>query len=232
MISCLCMTYGRIPLLEEAVYSFLHQDFKDAEIVIVNDHSGNEVVLEHPNVRIFNVEKRFDTLGEKRNFGVDKCQGEIISVWDDDDIYLPAHLEAAAKVLKNREHFLPDRYFRSVKNKIKTVVRLYLHPGSSYRKSLWKRVGGYPHRTAAEDRYFDLKIKKAGHGVWNKAPIRDNQITHIHRHNTGFYKLSQLDWDNRWTEAENLVEGVGTVRLNPMWRRDYAKDAKDFLSRC
>jgi len=117
----------------------------------------------------------------------------------------------------------------SLKNKIKKVVRLYLHPNSAYTKDLWNQVIGYPSRTAAEDREFDRKVKKVG--KWNKVKISPRQITHIRREQTGFYNLSQLDWDHRWDQAEGMVEAMGEVGLNPHWKRDYIQDAGNFLQR-
>ena len=59
LISCLCPTFGRCGtpwqhLLEEAVEAFLRQTDVHSELVILNDHPAQEVVFDHPRVRVVN----------------------------------------------------------------------------------------------------------------------------------------------------------------------------------
>ena len=95
MISLKCVTYGRVEFLEEQIQSFLQQDYpKDScELVIVNDYPLQHLVYDHPQVRIFNLDKTFDTIGAKENFAMQQCKGDIIVQYDDDDIALPNHLQ-------------------------------------------------------------------------------------------------------------------------------------------
>ena len=58
-VSCMCLTYGRPHLLEEAVESFLRQDYRGLkELVVVNDLSDQHLAFEHPEVRITRVGRR------------------------------------------------------------------------------------------------------------------------------------------------------------------------------
>ena len=37
-VSCICLTYGRVALLEEAIFSFLQQDYAGVkELIVLND---------------------------------------------------------------------------------------------------------------------------------------------------------------------------------------------------
>src|SRR5262245_8679210 len=60
-VSCMCLTYGRPPhLVEEAIESFLRQDYRgQKELIVLNDLFGQELRFEHPEVQIVNVGKRF-----------------------------------------------------------------------------------------------------------------------------------------------------------------------------
>ena len=65
MISVLTLTYQRHHLLEEAIQSFLLQDYKDGEMVIINDSPRTHYTFDHPQVKIYNLTERFENLSKK-----------------------------------------------------------------------------------------------------------------------------------------------------------------------
>lgn len=87
--SFVCATYRRPELLCELLYCFHAQDWPNKELVIVSDEPAQELVYDHPDVRIINWPRRMSSLGLKRNFAVSQCTGEYIFHVDDDDLYLP-----------------------------------------------------------------------------------------------------------------------------------------------
>ena len=91
LISWICVTYGRDKLLEELLYMFLNQTYKNKELIIVNDHPQINYVFNSPNVRIFNIKKRFNSLGEKRDYSKTLSNGDFIFFTDDDDVYYREH---------------------------------------------------------------------------------------------------------------------------------------------
>jgi hypothetical protein len=81
-VSCLCLTYGRPHLLEEAVESFLRQRWNgEKELIVVTDHPEQTLVYEHPEVLIVNLNRRLKTLGEKRNLSVALARHDNLLVW-------------------------------------------------------------------------------------------------------------------------------------------------------
>jgi len=67
-VSCMCLTYGRPHVLEEAIESFLRQDYDGVkELIVLNDLDCQTLRFDHPEVRMINVPSRFYTVGEKRN---------------------------------------------------------------------------------------------------------------------------------------------------------------------
>jgi GT2 family glycosyltransferase len=47
-ISYMCLTYGRPKVLEEAIESFLRQDYKgEKELVVLNDFADQTLVFDH-----------------------------------------------------------------------------------------------------------------------------------------------------------------------------------------
>ena len=116
LISCLCPTFGRCGsrwqhLLEESVESFLRQTDIHSELLILNDHSAQELVFDHPRVRVVNQPGRFRTLGEKYNALVSLASGSLLAPWEDDDISLPHRLELSRERLGERDYFNPRRYW-------------------------------------------------------------------------------------------------------------------------
>lgn len=65
-VSCICPTYGRVALLEEAIETFLRQDYPSPkELIVVNDYAGQTLYFDHPEGRVINVPQRFHSVGEK-----------------------------------------------------------------------------------------------------------------------------------------------------------------------
>jgi len=97
-ISCICVTYARPHLLEEAIHSFLLQDYAGAkELIVLNDYTPQILEFEHPEVEIINLPYRFRTVGEKMNAAVSMARYDLICLWDDDDIVLPHRLALAGQ---------------------------------------------------------------------------------------------------------------------------------------
>ena len=92
-VSCWCPTFARESLLEEALESFLQQDYPGKkELVIVNGNPDQTLVFDHPEVRIYNAKERFLTLGAKQKFTMEKCEYEFVAPWGSDDIHLSSRL--------------------------------------------------------------------------------------------------------------------------------------------
>src|SRR5262249_42827193 len=105
-VTCICPTYGRVGLLEEAIYSFLKQDYPGTkELIVVNDYEEQTLELDPPEVRIVNLPRRCHSVGEKYNAAVALASHDLLFVWHDDDFYLPHRLSLSVAC------FLPRRGF-------------------------------------------------------------------------------------------------------------------------
>src|SRR6187399_181800 len=106
-VSWKCITYGRTHLIVEMLQSFLLQeDADDSEMIIVNDYPLQKLIFDHPRVKIYNLDETFTLIGEKENFAINRCSGEIIVVADDDDIALPWHTKNIRKYFKEDTNLL------------------------------------------------------------------------------------------------------------------------------
>lgn len=88
LVSCLCSTFGRYRVLREAITCFLEQDYKNKELIILNNHPIRLAQPNLPQVRLIN-KSGFPTLGDCRNFLLNMAKGEFVRTWDDDDLYMP-----------------------------------------------------------------------------------------------------------------------------------------------
>src|SRR5215468_7743421 len=105
-VSCICLTYGRPEVLEEAIHAFLLQDYPGRkELIILNDYDGHHLTCDHADVQVVNIPKRFRTVGEKMNAAVALASHDLLFVWDDDDIFLPHRLRFSV------EHFDAQKGF-------------------------------------------------------------------------------------------------------------------------
>jgi len=106
LASAVCCTHGRMHVLPDAVRCFLDQDYPYKELIVINDHVGFPIDLEIPNdsIKIYNYDKRFPSLGAKRNAGKDLASGEYIFIWEDDDLSTPWRMSASIDALKENKY--------------------------------------------------------------------------------------------------------------------------------
>jgi GT2 family glycosyltransferase len=96
VITVLTATLGRRPeMLAEAIESVRRQTWTDWEHVIVDD--GSFSVPEVDGARVVRIEHA--GLGPARNAGLAVAGGDAVALLDDDDVWLPHHLEQVATAM-------------------------------------------------------------------------------------------------------------------------------------
>jgi glycosyltransferase involved in cell wall biosynthesis len=88
------------------------QTYENKELIVINDESNVEYKFDHPSVKIYNIEERFKSLSEKRNFSRNVVNGDYIFVTDDDDIFYRNHVTMLLK------YHLTNNDYNIVFNKI------------------------------------------------------------------------------------------------------------------
>jgi glycosyltransferase involved in cell wall biosynthesis len=244
-ISAKCITYGRVHLLEESIESFIKQDYAGKkELVIVNDYPLQKLIYNHPDVRIINLDKTFDTIGEKENFAVSQCKSDIIAVWDDDDVAMPNHLSNIAKYFVEGSDLL--HWHRGVffnEPSISAITGLG-NSGIVYSKQVWERVGGHPIENAGYDNTFVYSIRLLPDPKLVFAEPEDEDVSWFYMWGGRGYHMSGQGTDTpdkpnviqRHSEHVELERQAGRiptgdVQLNPNWKYDYKQMLKDHVSR-
>jgi hypothetical protein len=242
-ISCKCITYGRVATLEESLYSFLNQKYDgESEMVIVNDYPEQRLYFDHPKVKIINLDKTFESIGEKENFAVENCKFNTIAVWDDDDIALPNHLQ-------NINKYFPGHDLLHWKNgaavnfgKIDNLHKLG-NSGIVYTKEIWERSGKHPHENAGYDMSFVIKIKTKFNCKTINANPPDDKISWMYLWGGRSYHMSGQGNDKNNKEnvlirhkryIDNLKNAgkipTGDIELKPKWNVDYNQLLNNYLS--
>jgi glycosyltransferase involved in cell wall biosynthesis len=237
------ITYGRVEFLEESLHSFLIQDYPgEKELVIVNDYPLQKLVFDHPDVRIYNLDETFKTIGEKENYATELCRGDIICQWDDDDVAMPWHLTNVAKYFTddvNILHWNPGVFYN---NGQITDITWIGNSGIVFRKSAWEAIGGHAIENAGYDMTFVEQLNKYG-GRTFAAPPKE-EASWFYMWGGRGYHMSGMGTDT--SDRANVIERhsnhvevlrlkglipTGDVQLNSHWKVDYEQQLKDYKNK-
>lgn len=235
MISVATLTYGRTPLLEEAIESFLRQSHPDKQMVVFNSLTSQRIEFAHPLVKIINSPVRPSTLGETRNLCIEHCDGELIAVMDDDDIISRWYLAWLAARIGDLDWIRQGSKFTIRAGKVDRLGgaannQLFL------RKDAWKKVGGYPHVNSGEDVGFTKLLIQKTRGKTIACEPREAGF--IYRFAIGYANISACGRDQagRPTGMEMCERRLrqrptpkGRIVLHPGWRMDYEAMTRKWL---
>lgn len=243
MISCKMITYGRVEFLEESLHSFLIQEYDgDRELVIINDYPLQKLVFDHPLVRIINLDRTFDCLGEKENFATQQCRGDIIAQWDDDDMALPNHLSNIEKYFTKDSDLL--HWHNAIMMNAPNIQGLcgVGNSGIVYSRKIWEKIGGYPMENAGYDMTYVVTIKSNSENIVFAHPPNE-EVSWIYVWGGRGYHCSGMGTDT--PDRPNVIkrhsehierlrqEGqipTGEIVLKPHWKYDYNKMLKEYLN--
>jgi glycosyltransferase involved in cell wall biosynthesis len=232
-VSCLCPSYNRAPhslsLVEEAIESFLRQDYPCKELVVLNDTPGQRLRCDHPEVRIVNTDFRCASLGEKRNLMAGLATGELLCVWDDDDISLPWRLSTAVRLLGDAEYYNAGAYWFLDGADLHHDHRMGVSYFTSvYRKSAYLELGGTPDISMGEDAAMDQKLREACR-VAAASPLPLDQWYYLYRWGPSPCHLSSVPGDTYYAALGTVPIVRGEFRLQPRWQRDYVALTQNYI---
>lgn len=173
-ILCLCPTYGRNPsLLENTLACFLSQTYKNKFLLIFDD-LGNMDEIGGDSWAVYSTSTRLPHLPAKYHYMLEIAENSVLSwdaiaVWDDDDIYLPKHLENAASVLQEFPWAYPEFVYGTYGMPFGEVMREpaggRFHGSVVVRKDWFNTIGGWSQNGRADfDQNLISKLGQAAHG--------------------------------------------------------------------
>jgi glycosyltransferase involved in cell wall biosynthesis len=243
LISCLLPTFNRYPqlgyLVEEAVYSFLQQDYPDKELILLNDTPGQTLAFDHPQVRVINASQRFPSLGAKLAWMIQQAQGDYLCRWDDDDISLPWRLRysMAALMATYANEWRSETHWFWQGNGLKgRITQKTVHPGNTHIMSIWHRdilrgatYPGSPCPSGYEDQTFNGHLRKLGYPYYGDE-IPDHAIFYLYRWGVSNVHLSGkgggTTMDQTYAELGDRTIWKERFTIQPRWHNDYIADAR------
>lgn len=241
-ISCKCITYGRVDTLVEALHSFLIQEYPAdrCELIIVNDYPEQKLIFDHPQVTIYNLDETFLLIGEKENYAIERCKGELIAVWDDDDVAMSNHLQNIAK------HWQPDTNIIHWETGVFynepsiTAITGVGNSGIVYSKDAWERIGKSPLENAGGDTTLTNRIHALGGKVDVKMPDHEASWFYMwggrgyHQSGQGTddeIKPNIIQRHSAWIESLRAKGEIptGDIHLVPAWQKPYDKMLEDYV---
>ncbi len=147
-----------VALVGSAIGCFLAQTYPAAcRRLIVYDDTGHFEPARGVGWELVVGRDRRATLSDKYNHMVRMAQdSEMFCVWEDDDIYLPWHVEACVMALKESPWAHPERVFSLYTGDLETEPATgRLHAAFAFRRDAWEQVGGWPATKRAD---FDLQM--------------------------------------------------------------------------
>jgi glycosyltransferase involved in cell wall biosynthesis len=108
VVSVIIPTFNRAWCLAEAVDSVLAQDFRDFELIVVDDGStdGTEGLLAGYGSALTVLRRENSGVSAARNRGIAAARGELIAFLDSDDLWLPQKLSTQVEFFRSRPQAL------------------------------------------------------------------------------------------------------------------------------
>lgn len=235
-VSCCMPTYGRsVQIINEAVKSFIDQDYKGKkELIIYNDHSEIEFTYHHPEVRIYNSKKREPSLGEKYNKTIDYARNEYIIIWDDDDIYLPHRISYSINNSVDG-FFIASKYF-IYHEQTGTLSISNSNPAASLcaRKEQFLCLGGYDHKDKGADLKMALHasnlMKQQRHSMENRDVFYLLKWSPTTRYHHSAVTRRHSDEEARKLIDEKIpITNHGKFNVEPKYANNYQIMIDDFI---
>lgn len=228
LVSCIMPTYGRPDFVGESIAMFLAQDYPHKELIILNDCAGQVLEFTHPEVVVINEDQRYATLGEKRNAAISRSRGEILAVWDDDDIYLPWRISFSVAEMQRHdsEFYRPTEFWaywgEEHLHHNQSVSEWVSHGFAMFTRALWDRVEGYPTQNLNEDRMFFEQIHRALDQSFIAFPIRQEDRFFVLRGKSKYSHMSIAGGENPLDVTPGLYPIEATSISDPMLKRHAA----------
>lgn len=135
-------TYNRVELLQRAVESVLKQDYRNIELIVVDDNSTDgtheylaKMTDEDPRFKYFINEKNSGAC-VSRNKAIFVAKGEFITGLDDDDYLLPHHISSLVSNRNKLENECIAIYSNTFIKKENGLVKLKKRATSCRKKDL------------------------------------------------------------------------------------------------
>jgi glycosyltransferase involved in cell wall biosynthesis len=224
LVSVEMIAYNAEKYIAAAIDSVLAQTYKDFELLIIDDGSGDrtkEIISSYSDSRIRYIHKPHKNRWSGTNVAIAQAKGQYIITVDSDDFIAPDYIEkmvACARSHPEVDYFYPacltitdaagnptGRRWDYLDFSDNTILPNFLfehayspipHPGSMKRKSLYQRVAGYEEVQNAADFVFLCR---------NSLKIRFKRVGD---HSTYFYRLLPTSLSHKFKARNQITADI------------------------
>lgn len=185
MFTVVIPLYNKQKFIRRAVESVLMQDFKDFELIVVNDGSTDDSInkiIDISDNRLTIINQANKGVGFARNVGISSANSDWVALLDADDVWLTNHLSELKNIVNkfplsgliSTQHLKVDtNLVNSVKNVdsqdriIRTIDYFFETPKAkgivwtsavAIRKDVFKNIGGFNNHKKGEDLEYWIRI--------------------------------------------------------------------------
>lgn len=170
-VSFVCTTYRRFTCVERIISQFYLQTYPNKELIIFNTDTDYPMELGFENENIIIVNNNIDYISGKEytNRGqicrdaVTHATGDYFMLADDDDIYLPWHLQQAVEGIESngKDAWKPQKSFFATKNDI-MLVQNTLEASVIVKMNRIREIGFREDKTGYEGLSWYTKLRDEG----------------------------------------------------------------------
>lgn len=232
-ITAICVTFNRPELLAQMIRCFELQTYENRELIILDD-AGQYKNTEGDRWRLTSVDRRFPTLGAKRNAAMSLASPDTtaLAVWDDDDTYLPWALAASVAALEKGywarssqvwEKLAPGEYKHVESFSRENPDHIAYHGCWSFRRDVFNAMGGYPLINTGEDIKLTWKIiPRLGSSVDTISKEFPDPFFIYNRTNASS-SISELAHQGVTYDDMASIPITKVAKLTPRWPDDYCR---------
>lgn len=210
-LSVVMPTKNRAAYLTKAIQSIINQTFKNWELIIIDDHSQEDIKkvtnsFKDKRIKYFRLKKGAG-IAAARNFGNRKAQAPIIVVADSDDLNYPYRLKIISDYFKKhpqtdvlygnmdiyseKKDKKTKRWFQPFNRQLLYQINYIPHPASAYKKKTFLKVGGYD-QTLKVSSDYELWLKFAAANARFGSLKKELSILRLHSTNISIKYIHRL----------------------------------------
>ncbi|MEV0535992.1 glycosyltransferase family 2 protein [Kitasatospora sp. NPDC050463] len=214
LVSCIMPTFNRRCFVEQALRMVARQDYRQLELVVVDDGSEpvEDLLAGLPWARYVRLGERA-TIGRKRDIACDMARGDVIVQWDDDDWYGPQRVSRQVEdIVRGTADvsgiginlMLEVRTMQVWSTREQAAAAPRYAPVESlaggtlaFTRDGWREVGGYPDASVGEDLGLLRRFADAGARI-QAVSNRDAYVYIRHGRNSWRFDFTQDDGPAGW----------------------------------
>lgn len=218
MISIVIPLYNKNISISRTIKSVLDQDYKDFELIIVNDGSTDnsaEIVRSFNDERLILVDKKNGGVSSARNEGIYKAKFQLVAFLDADDYWYPNHLSELLYLFKNYGETCDGFVTKFIKSKCNTV-KIKVEEKRSYCINNYFKAAYSPNTILSSSNFAIKKDVAIENGLYDTSINYGEDVEFWYR----FFKHRKLAVSNittaiYFTDTENRSD----ARFIPLHKR-------------